>query len=93
MEHEPAVFVTGLTLEEMAAQAILFFGAGFETSASTLSFCLYEISVNSEIQSKMRKEIDAVLMKHNGKANYQALKEMSYMEAVINGKVHYVKHI
>lgn len=71
----------------MAAQTMLFFGAGFETSASTLSFCLYEISVNPEIQSRLKKEIGDVLIKHNGKADYQALKEMTYMEAVINGKL------
>lgn len=81
------MFVTGLTLEEMTAQAVLFFVAGFETSASTLSFCLYEISWNQEVQTKMRKEVDAVLAKHNGKPNYQALQEMTYIEAVINGKL------
>lgn len=72
----------------MTAQAVLFFAAGFETSASTLSFSLYEISVNSEIQKKMRKEIDEVLAKHNGKTTYRALKDMTYMDAVINGKLH-----
>lgn len=70
----------------MAAQVNLFFVAGFETSASTMSFCLYEISLNTDVQSKMREEVDEILQKHNGKLNYQALQEMNYMEAVINGK-------
>lgn len=78
--------VKGLTLEEMAAQANLFFTAGFETSSSAMSFCLYEISLNPDVQSKMRKEVDEILKKHNGKLNYQALQELNYMEAVINGK-------
>ena len=69
----------------MTAQALLFFAAGFETTSSTIVFCLYEISVNPEIQRKMQKEIDEVLAKHNGKPNYQTLKDMNYMEAVING--------
>lgn len=70
----------------MAAQAHLFFVAGFETSASAMSFCLYEISLNTDVQTKMRAEVDEVLKKHNGKLNYQALQDMNYMEAVINGK-------
>lgn len=74
----------GLTLDEMAAQTQLFFAAGFETSASAMSFCLYEISLNTDVQSKMRKEIDEIMKKHNGKLNYQALQDMAYMEAVIN---------
>lgn len=74
----------GLTLEELTAQAVLFFTAGFETSASAISFCLYEISLNPEIQAKMRKEIVEVLNKYNGKPSYQALQDMTYLEAVIN---------
>lgn len=76
----------------MTAQAILFFAAGFETTASALSFCLYEISVNPHVQVKMRKEIDEILTKHNGKTNYQALKDMVYMEAVINGKFPFIHY-
>lgn len=34
----------------------------------------------------MRKEIDEVLTKHNGKLSYDALQDMTYMGAVINGK-------
>lgn len=85
--------VAGLTLEEMTAQALLFFAAGFETAASALSFCLYEISVNPEIQQKMRKEIDEVLLKHSGKANYQSLNDMTYMEAVICGTLIYATFV
>lgn len=77
----------GYTLEELTAQAIVFFLAGFETSSSAMTFCLYEISLNPDVQTKMRKEIDAVLTKHNGKLSYDALQDMAYMEAVINGKL------
>lgn len=80
------VILVGLTLEEMTAQAVLFFVAGFETASSISSFCLYEVSLHPEIQVKMRAEIDQVLLKHNGKLSYEALQEMTYMEAVINGK-------
>lgn len=75
---------TGLTLEEMAAQALLFFAAGFETTSSVMSFCLYELSLNPEVQVKMRKEVDEVLQKNSGKPTYEMLKDMPYVEAVIN---------
>lgn len=86
MDHKDAENgeATGITLEELTAQAIVFFLAGFETSSSAMSFCLYEISLNTDVQTKMRKEIDEVLTKYNGKLSYEALQEMMYMEAVIN---------
>lgn len=37
------------TLEQMAAQAIVFFLAGFETSSSTMSSCKYELALQPEI--------------------------------------------
>lgn len=70
----------------MAAQALLFFGAGFETTSSAMSFCLYELSLNPDVQTKMRKEIDEVVKKYSGKPTYQAIQDMLYVEAVINGK-------
>lgn len=75
-----------LTVEEIAAQAFIFFLGGFETSSTTGTFCLYELSVQQDLQSKLRKEIEEVLEKHGGKITYEAMQEMKYMEQVINGK-------
>ena len=76
-----------LTPEEMTAQAIVFFVAGFDTS-SALSFGLYEIALNPDVQAKMRKEADEIFRKNSGEPNYQALQEMTYIEAVIYGKLY-----
>lgn len=75
----------GLTLKEMAAQAFVFFAAGFETAASTTTFVLYELAQNPEIQEKLRQEIDDILEVHKGQITYHALQEMTYMEQVVNG--------
>jgi len=77
----------GLTLEQMAAQAFVFFVAGFETSSSTMSYCLYELALQPEIQMRVRDEIESVLAnEEGGKLNYDALGRMSYLDQVVAGK-------
>lgn len=75
----------GLTFEQIAAQCFVFFLGGFETSSTTMSWTLYQLSVNEEIQEKARKEVLAVLDRHGGKITYEGLHEMKYLEQIING--------
>lgn len=74
-----------LTFEEMGAHAFLFYAAGFETSSSTIAFCMYEIAKNQKIQRHVQSEIDSVLRKHNGQLTYDSANEMKYLEACIAG--------
>lgn len=78
-----------LTLNEMTAQSFIFFTAGFETTSTTISFCLYELSRASEIQRKVHDEIDSVLSKYDGKLTYDAMNEMKYLECCIDGNFSY----
>lgn len=75
------------TLNEMAAQTFVFFAAGFETSSTTLSYCLYELSKAPEIQQRVHDEIDRVLTQHNGQITYESISEMKYLESCIDGKL------
>ncbi|KAJ4428355.1 hypothetical protein ANN_24374 [Periplaneta americana] len=68
----------------LASQAFIFFLAGFETSSTTLSYCLYELSLNPDIQAKLRDEIDATLEKCDGKITYDAIQGMRYLDKVVN---------
>ncbi|XP_025831660.1 probable cytochrome P450 6a14 [Agrilus planipennis] len=81
---EVAYYQNGLTLEEIAAQAFVFFTAGFETSSTTLNFLMYELVQNLNIQEKLREEIKTVLKAHGGKITYEAIQEMSYLDKCIN---------
>lgn len=74
-----------LTEDEIAAQTFVFFAAGFETSSSTLSFCLYELAKNPDIQQRVHDEIDQVLRSHNGQITYDSVSDMKYLEACIDG--------
>ncbi|XP_055697199.1 probable cytochrome P450 6a14 [Phlebotomus papatasi] len=72
-----------ITFEELAAQTFLFFGAGFETSSSTMAFALYELALNQDIQDRVREEIHSVLEKHDGEFTYDACMELKYLDRAI----------
>ncbi|XP_034652027.1 probable cytochrome P450 6a20 [Drosophila subobscura] len=74
----------GITFNELAAQAFIFFLAGFETSSTAMGFALHELAVHQDIQDKLRKEIDAVMAKHNGKLSYDSMRELTYLDKVID---------
>ncbi|XP_050435290.1 probable cytochrome P450 6a14 [Adelges cooleyi] len=72
-----------LTEELIAAQVFVFFLAGFETSSTTLSFCLHELALNPNIQTKIQEELDAVVEKHGLPFTYDAIKSMDYLECCL----------
>lgn len=74
-----------MTLNEIAAQTFVFFAAGFETSSTGMSFCLYELAKSPEIQQRAHEEIDRVLAKHDGKFTYESISEMKFLEACVDG--------
>ncbi|KAF5299148.1 hypothetical protein FQA39_LY02321 [Lamprigera yunnana] len=75
---------TRLTFEEAAAQAFIFFLAGFETTSATMSFAMFELSTNLEIQEKARQEIKTLMKKYVNNITYESLMEMHYLDTVIS---------
>ena len=82
----PSALLSEVTMDVIAAQAFLFFLAGFETTSATMTFCLYELAKNPDIQERVRNEIDAVLQKHDGNITYEAISNMEYLDKVLSGE-------
>lgn len=74
-----------LSLTDITAQCFFFFVAGFETTSSTLTFALYEIAKNQDVQDKIRAEVSSVLEKYQD-LDYYSVSEMKYLDQVIEGE-------
>lgn len=86
MDDEDMEVKNGLNLKQVAAQCFVFFIAGVETSASTVTFALYELARNQRLQEKLRKEIDETFRRHEGRFTYDGILEMKLLDKVVLGK-------
>ncbi|XP_063367037.1 cytochrome P450 6B5-like isoform X1 [Cydia amplana] len=73
-----------LTDEVIAGQAFSFYAGGYETSALTMGFFLYQLALKPEIQNKVVAEIKQVLTKHDGEMTLEAVLDLSYMGQVFD---------
>nr|CAD7396492.1 unnamed protein product [Timema cristinae] len=67
----------------LVAQCFVFFLAGYETSSSVVSFCLHELALNPDIQSRLREEVDDAIEGNDGKLTYDVIQSMKYMDQII----------
>ncbi|XP_069690204.1 cytochrome P450 6k1-like [Periplaneta americana] len=72
------------TGDNLVAQPALFFTAGFETNATTLSFTLYELSLQPELQKRLRTEIAEIMKASNGVPTYEDIFGMKYLGMVVS---------
>ncbi|KAH9511637.1 Cytochrome P450 3A4 [Dermatophagoides farinae] len=71
-----------LSEEEIVAQSFIFFIAGYETTASTLTFALYELATNPDIQNRLYEEVKAIV--DNGEPlDYDHVMKLPYLDAII----------
>ncbi|XP_069108537.1 cytochrome P450 3A29-like [Argopecten irradians] len=71
-----------LTTDEIIGQSFLFFLAGYETTASLLSFSAYELMCNPEVQDRVYDEIVEQLGEEE--PTYDNISRLKYMELVLN---------
>lgn len=71
---------------DIVANAFIMFVAGFETTSTAMSFCLYELALKKHIQDRVREEMNATKAKHNGELNNEFLADLHYLEMVLAGQ-------
>lgn len=72
-----------LSENEVISQAFGFLMAGYETTATALTYATYELALNPDVQEKLRDEVNASL-NSNGKIDYEVLCRLPYLDAVIS---------
>ena len=73
----------GLTDNEIIAQSWLFLLAGYETTSTGITFCLYELALNPDIQERLYEELQTALDSNNN-FDYEELLKLPFLDAVIS---------
>ncbi|CAG9838971.1 unnamed protein product [Diabrotica balteata] len=72
-----------LEFETIMSNVLLFLIAGRDSTTSIISFTLYEIAINQEIQNKLRKEVKLNFQKY-GSICFEGVQDNKYLEMCIN---------
>ncbi|XP_046734118.1 probable cytochrome P450 6a14 [Diprion similis] len=72
-----------ITMLEGAAQAFVFWLGGFDTSSSTVTYCLYELALHQVLQDKVAEEVNRVLEEF-GDVSYESIRAMDYLHKVVS---------
>ncbi|XP_058819694.1 cytochrome P450 9e2-like [Topomyia yanbarensis] len=69
---------------DITAAAASFFFGGIESTTTLLCFAVYELSLNKNVQEKLRAEIDLVRAElGNQKLTYESIQKMRYLDMVV----------
>ncbi|CAG7727547.1 unnamed protein product [Allacma fusca] len=68
----------------VAAQALLFFFAGFDTIESLLLFSAYELALNPDVQEKLAQEVVPVMQENKGDLTYEATQKLEYLDMFVS---------
>jgi cytochrome P450 len=74
--------ISGMTNDEIAANAFIFFNAGFETTSSALAFVMHNLVNYEHIQQQLRDEVRN-LLESDGVLDYNTVTKLKLMESVI----------
>jgi len=77
---------TGLSIDDIAAQALVFFTAGFEFVAILLSFTTLLLALHQDIQQQFKDEIDEVLAEYGSQVTYESVQRMRHLDNVVSGR-------
>ncbi|XP_049938537.1 probable cytochrome P450 6a20 [Schistocerca serialis cubense] len=69
---------------DIVAQVMTFMTDGTHTSATTMSFALYELALHEDIQQHLREELREAVDKHGGRLGYDAINDCTYLDMVFS---------
>ncbi|XP_054156812.1 cytochrome P450 3A9-like [Oppia nitens] len=72
-----------LTDDEIKANCVVFYEAGYETTSTALGFVAHILVNNQDIQDRVRQEVRK-LYETDGRLDYNTVSKLEYMECVIN---------
>lgn len=75
-----------MTMEQCAAQVAIFYLAGFDTTASAIANCVYELCRNPELMQRLQNEIDEMMEKHNNVLSFENIKDLPFLDSCVLGK-------
>lgn len=78
-ESDPTIEITD---DLLTGQVWAFHMAGYINNTLSMTYALYHLARNQDVQDKLRKEIHEVMKKCNGTLTYELLKEMKYLKMV-----------
>lgn len=81
-----AGFVDAIDYFRLFHDIYCFIHKSFETSSSTMTFALYELALNPDVQETLREEIRSTLSNYDNQLTYEAMLDMKYLQMVIDGK-------
>ncbi|GFS38225.1 hypothetical protein TNIN_394601 [Trichonephila inaurata madagascariensis] len=73
-----------LSMDELVAQCVIFFIAGYDTTGSTLAFATYMLALNQDVQEKAYQEIVDAVRDTNGELTYEAVQNLKYLDNIIS---------
>ncbi|UYV61845.1 CYP3A4 [Cordylochernes scorpioides] len=75
--------IFSMNYEELVAQCVGFFIAGYQSTSSTLSVCMHYLAVKPHIRARVLAEIDASLAKHKGLKESEFYTDLKFTENCI----------
>nr|CAD7203721.1 unnamed protein product [Timema douglasi] len=70
--------------QSLLSHAATLFVEGYETSSIVMSYTLFELAVNPDIQERVRAEIEATLKESKGEMTLETISKMSYLDKVVS---------
>lgn len=72
-----------LSMKQLTGHTLGSFVDGYETSSTSMSFAMWHLARNPDIQERLYEDISEVLQRHGNEFSYEAINEMEYLNMVM----------